>query len=267
MDSSDHVVSFDCMTDSAPLSSQAPHTATAVNRSDVVLVHGAWLGEWCWDQVAQHLRALGHGVYVVSLTGHGKRRSESGPHITLADHVADVVEMITSEDLRDVVLIGHSYGGRVITQVWGQIPDRISGLIYLDAHAPVEIPEAARPTWDAADSPQMIPFGGVRLNADMFTQGSSDLKNEDLAVEVDRIRDLLVDHSAATISVPWKLELPADLPKTYIHATGEALSPFTAYAGLIAHDPTWTYREINGPHLLVFTHPAEVAALISEQAQ
>jgi pimeloyl-ACP methyl ester carboxylesterase len=238
------------MTDHAPLSSQALTEQSSVKRP-ILLVHGAWLGEWCWEQVADHLRAQGHTIYMVSLTGHGQRRDESGPHITLADHVADVVEVIRSEDLNEILLVGHSYGGRVITQVWGQVAERIAGLVYLDAHAPVEIPETARPAWDVAAPPQMIPFGGVRLDADM------------VGADLDRIRSLLVDHSAATIAVPWKLPLPADLPKTYIHATGEALAPFSAYAAVVAADPSWTYHEIPGPHLLVFTHPAEVAALLA----
>jgi pimeloyl-ACP methyl ester carboxylesterase len=240
------------------MSSQAPPSPLTI-----VLVHGAWLGEWSWDQVAAHLRAAGHRVFAVSLTGHGQRRSEAGPHITLGDHVADVVQVIRTEDLRDIVLVGHSYGGRVITQAWAQVPGRVAKLVYVDAHAPVEIPEAARPSWDpAADDDQatadqapveMIPFGGVRLDAEMVGGET----------ELARIRDLLVPHSAATIATPWKVDLPADLPRTYIHATGERLAPFSAYAQVIAKDPMWEYREIPGPHLLVLTHPAEVAALIT----
>jgi pimeloyl-ACP methyl ester carboxylesterase len=199
----------------------------------------------------------------VSLTGHGQRRSEAGPHITLDDHVADVVQVIQTEDLRDIVLVGHSYGGRVITQAWAQVPGRVARLVYVDAHAPVEIPEAARPSWDpaaadaqatAAQAPvEMIPFGGVRLDAEMVGGETA----------LAQIRDLLVPHSAATIATPWKVDLPADLPRTYIHATGERLAPFSAYAQVIAKDPMWEYREIPGPHLLVLTHPAEVAAVIT----
>jgi pimeloyl-ACP methyl ester carboxylesterase len=240
------------------LSSYADSMTDLPNTSlQVVLVHGAWLGEWCWDQVADILRAEGHEVYPVSLTGHGQRRDESGPHITLADHVVDVIDVVRREDLHDVVLVGHSYGGRVITQAWAQVADVVARLVYVDAHAPVEIPEMARPAWAAqnaqnpSDAPQMIPFAGVRLDAEMVGEE-----------EEARIRSLLVEHSAATIAGPWKVDLPAELPRTYVHATGEALAPFSAYAAVIAQDPTWTYYEIEGPHLLLFTHAREVAAAI-----
>ena len=82
-----------------------------------VLVHGAWHGGWCWGRVTPLLRAAGHVVYTPTLTGLGERAHLLSPAIDLGTHVEDVVRVLHYEDLSDVVLVGHSYGGMVITGV------------------------------------------------------------------------------------------------------------------------------------------------------
>ena len=101
-----------------------------------VLVHGAWHGGWCWNRVAPLLRDKGHDVYTPTLTGLGERVHLATPEVDLSTHVTDVVNVIEFEDLRNVVLMGHSYGGQVITGVAGAIPERIGQLVYLDASLP-----------------------------------------------------------------------------------------------------------------------------------
>ena len=101
-----------------------------------VLVHGAWHGGWCWNRVAPLLRAKGHDVYTPTLTGLGERVHLASPEVDLSTHVTDVVNVIEFEDLRNVILMGHSYGGQVITGVAGVIPQRIAQLAYLDAVVP-----------------------------------------------------------------------------------------------------------------------------------
>ena len=93
----------------------------------IVLVHGAWVGEWSWSPVLPLLEASGRVVFAVSLTGHGVRRHESGPHITLEHHVADVTAVFDVHDLSDVTLVGHSYGGRVITAAYDPDPEVFGG--------------------------------------------------------------------------------------------------------------------------------------------
>src|ERR687886_956311 len=97
-----------------------------------VLVGGAWLGGWCWQRVARRLREEGHDAYPVTLTGLGERVHLASPEVNLATHIADVVNLIGFEDLDDVVLLGHSYGGLVATGAADRIPERISQLVYLD---------------------------------------------------------------------------------------------------------------------------------------
>src|SRR5215218_11345208 len=98
-----------------------------------VLVGGAWLGGWCWQPIARHLRDQGHNSYPLTLTGLGERAHLASPEVDLETHITDVVNLIEFEDLHDVVLVGHSYAGIVVTGVADRIPERISLLAYLDS--------------------------------------------------------------------------------------------------------------------------------------
>ena len=98
-----------------------------------VLVHGAWHGSWCWKRVRKALQARGHEVFTPTLTGVAERSHLLSPHINLDTHIEDVVNLIQWEELSEVVLCGHSYGGCVISGVVDRVPDRIGALVYLDA--------------------------------------------------------------------------------------------------------------------------------------
>ena len=101
--------------------------------STYVLVHGAWHGSWCWKRVRRALLSRGHDVFTPTLTGVAERSHVLSPQVNLETHIADVVNLARWEDLTDVVLCGHSYGGCVISGVADCIPDRIGALVYLDA--------------------------------------------------------------------------------------------------------------------------------------
>ena len=101
-----------------------------------VLVHGAWHGGWCWRRVADRLRHDGHAVFAPTLTGLGERSHLLEPGIDLATHVADVVNLMQSERLSEVVLCGHSYGGFVISGVAEQMSAAIRAIVFLDAFLP-----------------------------------------------------------------------------------------------------------------------------------
>lgn len=98
-----------------------------------VLVHGAWHGGWAWQRVEPLLRQAGHEVHAPTLTGVSERAHLVSPSVGLSTHVQDVARLIQAHDLNDVVLLGHSYGGQVITGVADMIPDRIAKRVYLDA--------------------------------------------------------------------------------------------------------------------------------------
>ena len=153
---------------------EAPRPAAAVKRPTIVLVHGAFGGGWGFKGVANRLAADGYTVYRPTLTGQGERVHLASPSVDLNTHIADVVNLIRFEDLHDVVLIGHSYGGMVVTGVVDAVPGRIARVVYLDAFLPLDgesaVQEVAhlrhragpthpdatgylRPTWVSATQP------------------------------------------------------------------------------------------------------------------
>src|ERR1700730_4417189 len=101
-----------------------------------VLVHGAWHGGWCWQKVIPFLEAAGHEVYAPTLTGLAERAAELSPDIGLDTHIQDVVGELEEKNLHGVILVGHSYGGMVITGVVDKVPERIAHLVYLDTFVP-----------------------------------------------------------------------------------------------------------------------------------
>jgi len=109
---------------------------TAPAKPTFVIVHGAWGGGWAFRHVEELLRAKGFNVYRPTLTGLGERMHLASPDVGLSTHINDVVNLIRFEDLHDIILVGHSYGGMVITGVADQVPDRIRRLVYLDAFLP-----------------------------------------------------------------------------------------------------------------------------------
>jgi pimeloyl-ACP methyl ester carboxylesterase len=190
----------------------------------------------------------------VSLTGHGVRRRESGPHITLEDHVMDVLGVLETHDLQQVTLVGHSYGGRVITQVWARAAERIARLVYLDAHAPIA-PDAGQSPERvalAAANGGMIPFSGY--DPDPAVLGGEAAVTWFLA--------RVAPQSFATFTAPFAVPLPEALPKTYVFACDEPSRRFAAYAAAARAHAAWDYRELSGDHWLMFSHPAATAAII-----
>ncbi len=223
----------------------------------IVLVHGAWVGEWSWNPVLPLLHATGRPVHAVSLTGHGTRRHQSGPHITLSDHVADVVNVLEVLDLVGVTLVGHSYGGRVISRVWKQSSARIARLLYLDAHAPVAGDSGQSPerTAVALANGGMLPFAGY--DPDPAIVGGS----QGVAWFMDRV----MPQSFATFTEQVEVTLPPDLDKTFVLATKSESSRFTGYADVIRLDLSWSYIDLAGPHWLMYSHPNEIAQIISSR--
>ncbi len=121
----------------AVAASGLPQTAQAQGaQKTFVLVHGTWHGGWCWRRVADALESKGHKVYAPSLTGLADRSHLLTKDVNLTTHVNDVVNLVKWEDLKDVVLVGHSSAGFVITQAAEQIGPSVASIVYLDAFVP-----------------------------------------------------------------------------------------------------------------------------------
>jgi pimeloyl-ACP methyl ester carboxylesterase len=130
-----------------------------------VLVHGGGHGGWCYQPVAKILRSAGHDVHTPTLTGLGERSHLLHPDIDLDTHITDVTALLHYEDLCDVILVGHSYGGMVITGVADRATDRIGHLVYLDAATPKNgqsLADIAGPMMQAARSHARV-VDGVEL--------------------------------------------------------------------------------------------------------
>ncbi|WP_374568419.1 alpha/beta fold hydrolase [Ideonella sp.] len=132
--------------------------------ADVVLVHGAWHGAWCWRKLLPGLWAAGHRAFAVDLTGLGARRHLFRPDIGLAHHIDDVVATLEAEELQRAVLVGHSYAGMVITGVADRCAERLAALVYLDA----VVPDSGE-SWSSTHTPatqaqrraQIAEYGGL----------------------------------------------------------------------------------------------------------
>ena len=136
------------------------HAAPTAQKQTFVLVHGATAGGWEWKRTGQFLTDDGHTVYRATLTGLGEREHLHSVDIDLQTHIGDVVNLILFEDLHDVVLTGHSYGGMVVTGVMDRIPERIRHVVFLDA----AVPQDGQSLWDLFGSRGPLP-------ADRFRDG------------------------------------------------------------------------------------------------
>lgn len=236
------------------LTSTALPPDISLRRRAVVLVHGAWGGDWTWIPVLPLLTASGRPVHNVALTGYGSRSHLLRPDITLADHVADVVTLVETFDLVEITLVGHSYGGRVITDAYEPLAGRIDRMVYLDAHAPNapdtgQTPERVKA---AEESGGWLPFVGY--DPDPAHVGGPD----GVAWFMERTRP----QAFRTILSPMRGTLPTDLAKTYVFCTGYGPSRFAQYAAAAASAPDWDYRELDTDHWPMFSRTETVAEII-----
>ena len=217
----------------------------------IVLIHGAWHGGWCWGKVAPPLRAAGHDVYTPTLTDLGERSHLLSPEVGLDIHVQDIVATLEYEDLREVVMVGHSYGGMVMTAVADRAADRLAHLIYLDAFVPANGQALA----DLAD-----PTFYARLEASARSEGEGwrvpppPLERWGIRDEADVgwMRPRIGAHPLKTFKQPLQLRnVAATLPlRTFVFCTekppGDALAPL---AQRLREDPSWRYRELASGHV------------------
>ena len=180
-------------------------------RLTYVVVHGAWGGGWDWRAVDSMLTLRGHRVVRVTLTGLGERVHLASPNIGLATHIDDVVNTILWENLRDVVLVGHSYGGIIITGAADRAPGRIRHLVYVDAF----LPDSGESALGLVDS---MGYAWVRNSV---RNGMSVLNEDTVAIPRD------VPHPFRTLTDTLHLTNPAarNLRGTFILTVEPGQSP------------------------------------------
>jgi len=225
-----------------------------------VLVHGAWHGGWCWAKVARLLRDAAQEVYTPTLTGLGERAHLARPEIDLETHIQDIVAVIESEELRQVTLVGHSYGGMVISGVAARVAARIGHLVYLDAF----VPEAGKSLLD-----YLGPRAAVMREA-VATQGEGwkipSLPPERYGVSSQRDTEWLTKHLRPQPLKTFEQPLPAlggeELKRTYVYCSKPATGTFDQFAERLRDDRKWTFHDVKTGHDAMITAPGEIAKIL-----
>jgi len=231
--------------------------------ANFVLVHGAWGGSYGWRKLAPLLRAAGHEVSTPSLTGLGERAHLAGPGVNLSTHVRDLANHLYFQDLSDVVLVGHSYGGMVVTGALDEIAGRLRHLVYLDAF----VPSDGQSLYDLTGAP-----ADERQNEDWrvppIPRPMADKAEEAWLSERRRPTPRGCFTEAVRLSTPLERQ---PFGRTYVKATADARenasprrSAFWQAADRLRADPAWRYREIATSHMVQNEKPEELAGLLLE---
>jgi len=227
-----------------------------------VLVHGAWHGGWCWARMAPLLRAKGHQVFCPTLTGLSERSHLLSRQVDMSTHIEDVVGVLEAEELSDVVLCGHSYGGMVITGVAARCKDRIKQLVYLDS-AVVEDGQA----WSDAHTPevkaerrkQAEPSGGVSMpvpKAEVFGLRK--------AGDLEWVQRRMTPQPFAPYDqkLHWGGPVDNGLPKVYVDCTDPIYAGLNPVKDRLRGQPGWPFIELKTGHDAMVSAPEETARLL-----
>jgi pimeloyl-ACP methyl ester carboxylesterase len=227
--------------------------------STYVLVHGAWAGAWVWKQLRPLLAQSGSEVYSPSLSGQSERIHIGGPHINLTTHILDVKQLIEFEELSSIVLVGHSYGGMVITGLADQIPDRIAHLVYLDAF----LPDDGQSVDDISPIRDRVVEDGWRVMSPFRPQANAE------PPPIQRV----FGHPLGTMQEKVRLTVPLEkrsFTLTYIKAMepprGEEGSNDAFWRALdrTRSDPAWRTFEVPTTHNVQLTKPQELCEILQE---
>lgn len=227
-----------------------------------VLLHGAWHGGWCWKRVEQPLRDAGHRVYTPTQTGVGERSHLLAKDITLDIFVKDLVNVLEWEDLTDVVLVGHSFGGIGITGAADRVPSRIRQLVYLDSL----ILENGQSPFSVLP-PDVV--AARRKLAQEFSGGVSMPVPDPKAFGVTAPEDVAwlkskcTPHPISTYENPLKLNRPVGngLPAIYI-AVKPDYAPLSASRAFAKAQSSWRYVEIEAGHDAMVTSPKALTDIL-----
>jgi pimeloyl-ACP methyl ester carboxylesterase len=231
-----------------------------------VLVHGAWHGGWCWKPVAQRLRTRGHEVYTPTMTGYGERAHLLRADTGLSTNIDDICAVLECEELSDVVLVGHSFGGVVISGVADRLASRLRQLIYLDALVvPHGYPavSALSPEVQKTRCRTIDPEGWRMAVPDASAFGVNE------PTQVAWLARRLTPQPLKAYTDPLELQHPQghDHRKTYVAVTAPAYAPLAALREAIRQQPEWEYRELLAGHDAMITSPQALSELLCELAR
>jgi pimeloyl-ACP methyl ester carboxylesterase len=233
------------------------------NARTFVLVHGAWHGGWCWSRVADRLRSAGHLVFTPTQTGLGERKHLLSKDITLDTFAKDIANVIEAEELSNIVLVGHSFGGLAISGVADVMPDRIRHLVYLDSL----IVEGGKKPFDILP-PDVV---AARLKAAEESSGGLSLPNPPAASfgvsdpkDTDWVKRRLTPHPLGTYTSALNIKGPVgnNLPRTYIHCTNPSYAALQASRDWVKAQPGWRWADIATGHDAMVMAPDELTRML-----
>ena len=250
------------------LAALPPSASGPVRKTSFVLVHGAWHGGWCWSRVAARLRAAGHDVFTPTLTGLGERRHLISPQINLDTHIEDVVNLLECEELDQVVLVGHSYAGIVISGVADRAAPRLRQLVYLDAL----LLESGKSLF--SDFPQAVVDQRLKAIRDTGAGVGAAAALPPAAFGVKDPADAawvarrMTPQPVGTYLQPLLLKAPLGngLPKTYIDCTTDPIATLAPTKARVRADAGWTLRTLASGHDAMVIAPAPLTNLLLELA-
>jgi len=228
----------------------------------VVLAHGAWSAAWAWKKMRPLLGAAGHGFFSPTYTGLGERAHLTRPDIDLSTHIQDVLAVLETEDLSDVTLLGHSYGGMVATGIADRARSRIARVVYIDAFAP-------------KDGQSLFDLVGPKVEGNMRAGAAAsgdgwklpinpmppDTSPEDVAWASPRRRPQPIKTFEQKIKLGSKEPPP---PRHYIYATKNGPGDvFRQFAERAKSEPGWKYWEIDASHNPHITCPDVLMASLT----
>lgn len=231
-----------------------------------VLVHGAWHGGWCWSKVAEELRSNGHKVYTPTLTGLGERSHLAGCDVTMQTLVQDVANVLTWEDLQDVTLVGHSFGGLVISGVADLMPQRLRRLVYLDAF----ILESGVSTFDTLPADVVEKLRAVAADQPIAALPAPRPKSLGLTEpdDIAFVESRLTPQPLGTYETSVQLKHPIGngLPCTYVHCTSPSFAAVQASRDWVKSNTNWPWMELKTGHDAMVSAPSLVTRLLCSLA-
>jgi len=233
------------------------------NSRTYVLVHGAWHGGWVWRDVSDQLTKFGHRVTTPTLTGLGERSHLISEEVGLDTHVDDIVQHIQMENLTEVVLLGWSYGGMVVTGVISIIPDRVSSVIYLDAFVPNDGNALVDYSTAQKDAILELSEAGERL-VPLPQNAYQDRWNITEQAVLDSAVPRLTPQPIESFRQPVKspLGLPESINYTYIKLSGDQPIPFMPFYEQAVSDPLFETKKLEDGHMIMLTNPENLVALL-----
>jgi pimeloyl-ACP methyl ester carboxylesterase len=225
----------------------------------IVLAHGAWSAAWAWKKMRPLMAKSGHNFFAPTYTGLGERAHLANPSIDLDTHIEDVLGVLTFEDLRDVVLLGHSYGGMVATGVADRARDRIAQLIYLDAF----VPQDGQSLFDLVPAAQRERQKASATGGDGWRVQPNPTPGDTSPEDQAWIAGKRLPHPLKCMEAKLKLQNGRlTLPRSFILATRNVDGPFFPFAKRAREEPGWTCYEIDATHSPNITAPDALMTLL-----